>query len=150
MGPVAICARIQIMSLQRASCQRSASLEGFYQRLVSSTDGISRSVGAQMLSLFPMLAEAFGPLDVWGLTSLHHLWLLAKDDYRSPWLVCITAIPDKGYKIEYKTSGSGLQNALVEGIAPDEATACRLILSAMKRSGGWPEQEISFQISKLS
>jgi hypothetical protein len=102
-----------------------------------------------MLSLFPMLAEAFGPLDVWGLTSLYHLWLLARDDFRSPWLVCITAIPDQGYKIQYKTPGSRLQDTVVEGIAPDGATACRLILSAMKRSGGWPEQEIFLQISKL-
>jgi hypothetical protein len=103
-----------------------------------------------MLSLFPMLAQVFAPFDVWGLTSHAHLWLLAKDDFRSPWLVCITAIPGEGYKIQYKTQDTGMQNAPVEGIAPDEATACRLILSAMKRTGGWPEQEISLQISKLS
>jgi hypothetical protein len=127
------------MPLPRASCQPSATLEGFYQKLASSPDSGSSSTGAQMLSLLPRLAEICAPFHVWGLTSLYHLWLLAADDGRSPWLVCITATPSEGYRIEYRTVGADAPwpKATVEGVASDEATACRLVLSAMSHSGGW-------------
>ena len=52
-----------------------------------------------MLSLLPRLAEVCAPFHVWGLTSLAHLWLLVADDWRSPWLVCIIAVPNEGYRI---------------------------------------------------
>jgi hypothetical protein len=127
------------MPLRRASSQRATTLEGFYQELASSTDNVTSSIGAQMLSLLPMLTEVCVPFNVWGLTSLAHLWLLAADDWRSPWLVCVTAIPSEGYRIQYKTveGDASRSEARVEGVAPDETTACRLILSAMRRSRGW-------------
>jgi hypothetical protein len=137
------------MALRRASCQKSVSLEGFYQELASSTDSVSSSAGEQMLSLLQMLSEVCTPFDVWGLTSLAHLWLLAADDWRSTWLVCVTAFPGLGYRIQYRMTDieAPWPEALVEGMASDEATACRLILIAMERSGGWrrfsPERDSS-------
>jgi hypothetical protein len=84
-----------------------------------------------MLSLFPMpmLTEVCVPFNVWGSTSLAHLWLLAADDC-SPWLVCITAIPSEGHRIQYKTveAEEPRPEASVEGVASDEATAWRIIL----------------------
>lgn len=127
------------MPLRRASSQRSTTLEGFYQELASSADSVTSSIGVQMLSLLPMLTEYCVPFNVWGLTSLAHLWLLAAHDWRSPWLVCITAIPSEGYRIQYMTveGDAPRPETRVEGVASDETTACRLILSAMRRSGGW-------------
>jgi hypothetical protein len=126
------------MPLPRASCQPSATLEGFYQKLASSPDSVSSNTGAQMLSLLPRLAEVCAPFHVWHLTSLALLWLLAADDWRSPWLVCITAMPE-GYRIHYLTMDAEAPwpEATVEGVASDEPTACRLVLSAMIHSCGW-------------
>jgi len=44
-----------------------------------------------------------------------------------------------GYEIRYKmiAAGAPSPDAFVEGKAPDEAEACKLILIAMKNSGGW-------------
>ncbi len=101
-----------------------------------------------MLSLLPVLAENLCSMNVWGLTSLHDLWLLAADDWRLLWLVCITAIPSEGYRIQYRRvdadspwpkNDARRPIATVEGIASDETTACRLVLSAMSHSGGWSE-----------
>jgi hypothetical protein len=129
----------RIMPLKRASCQHSASLETFYKEFAASDEAFSKSMGEQMLSLLPMLSQACAPFDVWGLTSMHHLWLLAADDWRSSWLVCVTALPAEGYRIQYRMpqADAPWPNAFIQGIAPDEATACRRILIAMKRSGGW-------------
>jgi len=128
-----------LMPLTRASCQKSASLEGFYKDLAASTDTVSSSAGEQMLSLLPMLSDICADFNVWGLTSLNHLWLLPSDDWKSPWLVQVTAYPGQGYEVRYKMTATDAPwaEAFVEGKAPDEASACRLILIAMKRSGGW-------------
>ena len=131
------------MPLPRASCQPSATLEGFYQKLASSSHSWESRAGALMLSLLPRLAEVCAPFHVWGLTSLHRLVLLAADDWRSPWLVYITAIPDDGYRIEYRNvdADAPRPKTIVEGVGSDAATACRLVLSAMSHSGGWARPE---------
>lgn len=128
------------MALKRASCQQSDTLEGFYSRLAASDDRVSAGIGNQMLSLLPMLSELCEPLEVWGLTSLYHLWLLAEDDWRSPWLVRITASPEgEEYKISYCMADidAPWPGALVEGVAKGRQTACQFISIGMKRSGGW-------------
>jgi len=53
----------------------------------------------------------------------------------------VLTFPGQGYQIRYqmKETDAPWPEAFVEGIAADEAAACRLILIAMKRSGGWPE-----------
>lgn len=127
------------MPLKRASCQPSATLEGFYEELAASTDSVSSGSGKQMLSLLPMLTETCADINVWGLTSHAHLWLLASDNWTTPWLVSVTAFSGVGYRVQYRMPAADAPwpEALVEGTAPDEAAACRLILIAMKRSGGW-------------
>ena len=66
------------MPLTRASCQQSASLEDFYEKMAASTNIISSGTGKQMLSLLRMLSDLCVDLNVWGLTSLAHLWLLPR------------------------------------------------------------------------
>jgi hypothetical protein len=125
--------------IRRASCQPSASLEGFYQALAASSDSVSSSIGRQMLSLLPLLSDICVAFNVWGLTSHAHLWLLPSDDPSAPWLVAVMAFPGQGYQIRYKMTEADAPwpEAFVEGTAPDEAAACGLILTAIKRSGGW-------------
>ena len=127
------------MPIKRASCQPSKSLEAFYEDLAASTDSVTSSIGRQMLVLLPMLAEVCAPFEVWGLTSHESLWLLAADDPSSAWLVSVTALPGQGYYIHYRMAeiDAPWSHALVQGRAPDEADACRLVLIAMKRSRGW-------------
>jgi hypothetical protein len=133
------------MPLRRASCQPSASLETFYGKMAASSDNVSIGVGKKMLSLLPLLSEKFADLNVWGLTSLAHLWLLAADDYKSPWLVSVTALTGTGYKIRYRMAEADAPwaKAFVEGTAKDEAEACELILIAMRRSGGWRNDQLA-------
>lgn len=127
------------MPLKRASCQESTTLEGFYQKLAASDDSVTAAVGNEMSSLLPVLSESFRSIDVWGLTSLYHLWLLAADDWRSPWFVRISAYPGHEYRISYRMAevDAPWPDALVEGLASDTQTACEFVLIAMKRSGGW-------------
>jgi hypothetical protein len=127
------------MPIRRASCQQHGTLEGFYQALADSSDSVSSSGGRQMLSLLPLLSDVCATFNVWGLTSHETLWLLPSDDPSSPWLVSVIGFAGQGYHIRYKMAEADAPwpEALVEGTAPDEAAACRLILIAMKRSGGW-------------
>jgi hypothetical protein len=92
-----------------------------------------------MLSLLPMLSEVCADFDVWGLTSMCDLWLLPSDDPFAPWLVQVSAQPGLGYQVRYKMTATEASrpDAFVEGLAPDEAAACGLILVAIKNSGGW-------------
>jgi hypothetical protein len=126
------------MPLKRASCQSSKSLEGFYKDVAASEDSISSGVGRGMLELLPLLYEFCASFEVWGLTSHYHLWLLASDSPSSRWLVSITSFA-VGYQIQYRMpeTDAPWPDALVEGHSVDAAEACRLILIAMKRSGGW-------------
>jgi hypothetical protein len=114
-------------------------LEGFYEKLAASDDSITAGIGNNMLCLLPMLSEFCKPFEVWGLTSLYHLWLLAADDWRSPWLVRITAYPGDEYRISYRMAevDAPWPDALAEGLASDKLTACQFVLIGMKRSGGW-------------
>ena len=127
------------MPLKRVSCQSSKSLEEFYGEMEASKDSVSASTGLGMLDLLPMLTEFCKPLEVWGLTSLSHLWLLPSDA-PSQWLVSITSFA-VGYRIQYRMTDAEApwRDAFVEGHAIDAAEACRLILIAIKRSGGWVE-----------
>jgi hypothetical protein len=91
-----------------------------------------------MLRLLPTLAEFCKPFQVWGLTSHYDLWLLAEDDWRSPWLVYISASAGE-YRIRYRMAevDAPWPDAYAEGTVSDELTACQRVLIGMKRSGGW-------------
>ena len=127
------------MSIQRASCQPGASLEDFYKEAAASDNSIVSRVGKQMMSFLPMLSDVCANFEVWGLTSMYDLWLLPSDGPFVPWLVQVSAQPGLGYQVRYKMTATEAPwpDAFVEGMAKDEAAACRLILIAMKRSEGW-------------
>jgi hypothetical protein len=128
------------MPLARATSQSQETIESFYRDLAGSPDSVTSSIGRQMLDLLPMLADTCGSRAVWGLTSLYHLWLLAQDDWRSPWLVCVTANPGEGFRVRYRLPAARAPwpDALVEGDARDEAHACQLVAIAIEECGGWP------------
>jgi hypothetical protein len=69
------------MPLERASCQSHVALEAFYEEMAGSTDTITEEVRRSMLDLLPLLRDVLDPVEVWGLTSLSRLVLLATDDY---------------------------------------------------------------------
>jgi|SRR5215472_1238148 len=127
------------MPIRRASAQQGDSLEEFYEEAAASHGATVSMVGKQMLSLLSMLSDICADFDVWGLTSLYDLWLLPSDDPAAPWLVQISAQLTLGYQVRYKMTATEAPwpDAFVEGKAPDEAAACKLILIAMKNSGGW-------------
>lgn len=97
------------------------------------------TLAQRMLPLLRMLSEVCNDKQVWGLTSHTDLWLVASEDEYSPWLVQVSADVVRGYCVRYemKAPDAPWPDAFVEGKAPDEATACKLILIAMKNSGGW-------------
>ncbi|WP_437972125.1 hypothetical protein WMF04_23785 [Sorangium sp. So ce260] len=127
------------MALNRASAQQSKSLEEFYGELRSSTDSISASIGGGMLELLPLLKDICSDRDAWALTSLMRLWLLPADDPSAPWLVSVMAMPGIGFQVTYRMSAaeSPWPDALVQGVAVDEADACRMVRIAMERCRGW-------------
>ncbi|WP_437275473.1 hypothetical protein WME90_30050 [Sorangium sp. So ce375] len=127
------------MALNRASVQQSKSLEEFYGELKSSTDSTTASIGDGMLELLPLLRDACSDRDAWALTSLMRLWLLAADDPSAPWLVSVMAVPGNGFQVTYRMSAaeSPWPDALVQGMAIDEADACRMVRIAMERCRGW-------------
>ena len=133
------------MPLTRVSSQSATSLDDFYRSFANSEDGVSSSVGAQMLSLLPMLRDVCQRRQAWALTSLAHLWLLSEDAWTSRWHVSITACPGEGYRVRYRLppSRAPWADAMVDGLARDEAHACQLVAIAMRESGGWHDDQDS-------
>jgi len=127
------------MAIERASSQSPETLVSYYKALTESEDSVSSSMGHQMLVLLPMLSEVCAGQGVWGLTSLAHLWLLAVDDWTSPWLVSVTALPGEGFRVRYRMpeAEAPWPDSVVEGQARDEGQACQLVAIGMGRSGGW-------------
>lgn len=126
------------MPIQRATCQSGESLETSYEELAAS-DGVASIYAKHMLPLLKMLSDECADYQLWGLTSHTDLWLVATQEQFSPWLVQIMADPCGGYRVRYKMKASDAPwpDAFVDAKASDEAAACRLILLAMKNSGGW-------------
>ena len=126
------------MSIKRATCQPGPSLKSSYEEMAASTGGTS-ICAKHMLPLLKTLSDACTDYQVWGLTSHTDLWLLPSEDKYSPWLVQVIADPCGEYRVRYKMKAfdAPWPEAFVEGKASDEAAACKLILIAMKNSGGW-------------
>jgi hypothetical protein len=126
------------MTIKRATIQPGPSLETSYEELAAST-GVASICAKHMLPLLKMLSVVCADFQVWGLTSCTDLWLLASEEESSPWLVQVIADPCGEYRVRYKMKASDAPwpDAFVEAKAPDEAATCKLILIAMKNSGGW-------------
>jgi hypothetical protein len=127
------------MALNKASIQNKKSLEEFYGNLRASEDSVSSSIGACMLDFLPLLRDLCDEVNAWALTSLMRLWLLPSDDIAAPWLVSVQPMPSQGFQITYRFTAPDAPwpDALVQGVAIDEADACRMVRIAMERSGGW-------------
>jgi len=124
------------MPICRASAQMPESLVEFYEEFARSRD--DAHVGAAMLAFLRAFDERFPDRQVWGLTSIYHLWLLAQDDWRSSWLVSVLG-DDSGFRVQYRMlpGEAPWPDALVSGRAPDLRRALDLVELAMDRSGGW-------------
>lgn len=126
------------MSLRRASCQ-TGSLEDFYREALRSERRVTASVGKAMLSLLPRLHVHCERREVYGLTSLYGLWLLAEDDYTSPWRVHVVAYGHSNFQVQYRMprDEAPWSEALVTGDADGVDKAMQLVDGAMTRSRAW-------------
>lgn len=124
--------------MRRASCQ-SPDLAAFYGDLARSDDDLTAAVGRSMLALLTALDPLCARYEVWGLTSLNRLILLAEDDFQSPWYVRVIAHPEGPYEIHYlmAPAESPWPDALVAGSAESVPAAVTMIETAMVRSSGW-------------
>ena len=126
------------MAIRRESSQRSNTLVGFYQEAAASDEKGTSGIGTAMLEFLQAFDERFPDRQVWGLTSHYRLWLLAEDDWRSPWFVSVIGFLGE-YWVEYRMlpADAPWPGALVRGSAPDVRRALELVEVAMARSGGW-------------
>jgi hypothetical protein len=93
-----------------------------------------------MLEFLPLIEEICGPLSVWGMTSMHMLWLLAADDWQAPKLVSIW----RGwgmFEISYQIpkAVAPFEGAVVRGYRESVDDAGVIVRLAMRLSDGWPD-----------
>lgn len=121
-------------------------LDEFYADIAAHGTAIGSRTGSAMLSLIKRLRKLPDDRQVWGLTSLSRLCLLAQDeifknDVFVPWYVVVVAGGMNEYYVEYLMPEdiAPWPNAYVRGEARSEDEAVEMILTAMERSGGWPK-----------
>ena len=126
------------MKLIRCKDQPSQTLEEFYEKMIGK-DCVENDTGKAMLNLIEALRKLPNEKTVWALTSLSSLWFLAENNYQSLWLVNIIASDFEFYHIKYRMldSQAPWPEAWVLGQAKSESEAVKMILIAMKNSGGW-------------
>lgn len=92
-----------------------------------------------MLGLMARLRALPNAIQVYGLTSLDRLRLLAEDSWKSPWYVIIAALDARHYFIEYLVPDHSApwRNAYMKGEARSEDEAMEMIVTAMEKSEGW-------------
>ena len=117
---------------------QSGTLEQFYRKICGSNDNVSQLIGEGMLRLLQALHDCPAHHEMWGLTSHHHLCLLAEDCYETRWLVRVIG-SDSQYRIEYllPQNAAPWPNAYVQGEASSLEQAVNMVLIGMVRSGGW-------------
>jgi hypothetical protein len=93
-----------------------------------------------MLALIDALREVPSPLRAYGMTHMHQLGLRAEDDERAPELVMLMASSMYGIFIEYllPEDEAPWPYAWVKGDTQSVDEAKEMVLTAMRRSGGWP------------
>ena len=127
------------MSFQRATDQRHQSLREHYEKEANGTDPIVAESARLMIRLIEQLEVTFRDRDVWGLTSLYTLKLLATDDWRTPWYVSVRPPMGGRFTIDYllPQAEAPWPDARVVGESESIEAAVKMILLAMERSGGW-------------
>ena len=92
-----------------------------------------------MLELISCLRALPDKRQVWGLTSIGRLCLLAQDTYKSPWFVIVAALDSRNYFIEYRMPDdiAPWPGAYVKGEAQTKEHAIQMILTATEQSQGW-------------
>jgi hypothetical protein len=127
------------MMLKRAAWQGPATLEDEYRGLEQVANVHLARAGTRMLELLPLLGQACSGLGVWGLTSHERLCLIAADTQQAPWLVIIEPVPGDEYEIRYLLPGpeAPWDHAMVWGRARSPEEACRMVVVAIERSGGF-------------
>lgn len=127
------------MKLIRSRDQKSKTLDQFYTEISQHDNPGSREGGKAMLDLIVRLRALPDERRVFGLTSHYRLCLLAKDSYKSPWLVIVSALDKRNYFIEYLMPKrlAPWPYAYVKGMARSEDDAVQMIMTAMENSEGW-------------
>lgn len=119
--------------MRRESSQSHRTLHEHYLRLVG--DPEVAEGGWSMVLLLDALPALAARYEVWGLTSLYTLVLLAEDDWRSPWWVRVSYdLQGHAYHVRYDLADGPW---LVTGLAYSVQDALVRIETAMIRSGGW-------------
>lgn len=123
--------------MRRATCQ-GGELTDFYQKLVTSGDENSALIGLAMQELLKALEPVATNYEVWGLTSLFSLVLLAEDDWRAPWHVRVIG-RSNCYEIRapMESDRETWPEGAILGLATSVADAAMMVEQAMLRSGGW-------------
>lgn len=94
-----------------------------------------------MLTLIHALRAVPSSLHAYGMTHMHQLGLRARDDERAPELIKVMGSNDGGYLIEYllPEEQAPWPYAWVKGDTRSVDEARDMVLTAMRRCGGWGE-----------
>ena len=129
------------MPLKRISSQ-GGSLAGHY------TEYAGVRGNPQMLELLPCLENVCVLHDVWGLTSLHTLWLVAEDNgvpmvevngvWRPRWQISVSHDGDT-FKVSYRMSPdtAPFEGAFVEGWRQKPDEAAKIVAIGIASCGAW-------------
>ena len=130
------------MPLVRCSDQKRQTLEQTYSELASAENKFSAEIGKSMLPFIELIKETFPQTEIYGLTSMHHLVLLATDSWKSHWFVKFIYHGTE-FNIEYLMPEdiSPWPLARVHGTARTMSDAKKYLIIAMTESRGWPDSQ---------
>lgn len=130
------------MRLTGCQDQNSKTLEEFFTEVSQHKNVVSREGGKAMLGIIARLRALPDERHIFGLTSHTRLCLLARDTYRSPWFVIVSALDSRNYYVEYLMPDriAPWPHAYVKGAAYSEDDAVQMIVTAIERSEGWIDQ----------
>ena len=132
------------MPIRRCSDQPSKTLVEFYSELTKNPNTVlDISIGNSMLEFIDLINQIFNETEIWGLTSLNHLKLLAKDSWKSDWLISVTSIGNYEYYFEYliPEEQRPWEYATVKGTAKSLDEAKKYLLISMSNCKGWTTSE---------
>ena len=123
------------MKIQRCKDQKDKTLEEFYSELLASEDKILKSIGQSMLNLLAAISKESMPKNIYGLTSLYQLKLLAQDTFISAWYISIISCGYEKFFIDYL--GDIENDKYIRLEASNISETIKLIKLAIIKSKGW-------------